>query len=282
MASGRARSPNREKAFELWRKAKGKITDKEIAEKLGVSRSFITRWRHEDAWSENVTKNFRIKRNTKKGKRFESQGGAYKQKNPLSTIKLKDGALDDKQKKFCLYFMQNHNATQAYLKAYECSYETANSCAYRMLVNVGIQAEIERMRKLQQAELLIDQNDIVLRYMHMAFADMHDFVRVDVDDKGNTGVKVAPSGITDGGIIKEIKESKQGISIKLESRTKALDWLAKYFLANPLDRHKIEYDNAMLKSREKSSGIDIMSTMSQARKRAEECRKKVSKTQLKK
>jgi len=35
----RARSPDRDKAFELWKKHKGKIKIKEIAEQLGVSKN---------------------------------------------------------------------------------------------------------------------------------------------------------------------------------------------------------------------------------------------------
>jgi len=47
-------------------------------------------------------------------------------------------------------------------------------------------------------------------------------------------------------LVCQIKQGKSGVSIKLEDRQKAMDWLAKYFLINPLDKHKIDYDKARL------------------------------------
>lgn len=48
---GRNRSPNRDKAFELFKKEKGKITSKDIAEKLNESISNINAWRVKDKWN---------------------------------------------------------------------------------------------------------------------------------------------------------------------------------------------------------------------------------------
>ncbi|MGL4656370.1 MAG: phage terminase small subunit [Sarcina sp.] len=48
---GRSRSPNRDKAFELFKASKGKISSKDIAEKLNESISNINSWRSKDKWS---------------------------------------------------------------------------------------------------------------------------------------------------------------------------------------------------------------------------------------
>lgn len=48
---GRSRSVNREKALELYKEHKGKITSKAIAEKLNESLSNINSWRIKDKWS---------------------------------------------------------------------------------------------------------------------------------------------------------------------------------------------------------------------------------------
>lgn len=48
---GRSRSINREKAFELYKEHKGKITSKAIAEKLNESLSNINAWRIKDKWN---------------------------------------------------------------------------------------------------------------------------------------------------------------------------------------------------------------------------------------
>jgi phage terminase small subunit len=64
-------------------------------------------------------------------------------------------------------------------------------------------------------------------------------------------VVIKASNQIDGGLIKEISQSKYGIKIKMEDRRKALDWLADYMLMNPMSKFKIEYDKAVLALREK-------------------------------
>ena len=55
-------------------------------------------------------------------------------------------------------------------------------------------------------------------------------------------MKFKESSEVDGTLVNEIKLGKNGTSLKLADRQKALQWLSDYFLANPMDRHKIEYD----------------------------------------
>ena len=57
----RPRSPNRDKAFELWKESGKSRTLKEIAQELGVSESQVRKWKNLDKWDEaqalpNVTK----------------------------------------------------------------------------------------------------------------------------------------------------------------------------------------------------------------------------------
>lgn len=57
----RPRSPNRDKAFELWLKSGKNRTLKEIAQELGVSESQVRKWKNLDKWDEaqalpNITK----------------------------------------------------------------------------------------------------------------------------------------------------------------------------------------------------------------------------------
>lgn len=60
----RARSPNRDKAFELWKESGKSRTLKEIAQELGVSESQVRKWKNLDKWDKaqtlpNVTKSNR-------------------------------------------------------------------------------------------------------------------------------------------------------------------------------------------------------------------------------
>ena len=57
----RPRSPNRDKAFELWKESGKNRTLKEIAQELGVSESQVRKWKNLDKWDEaqalpNITK----------------------------------------------------------------------------------------------------------------------------------------------------------------------------------------------------------------------------------
>ncbi|MED1800314.1 phage terminase small subunit [Brevibacillus porteri] len=53
----RERSPNRDKAFELWQESSGEMPLKEIAQKLGVSDSQVRKWKNQDKWDENLKGN---------------------------------------------------------------------------------------------------------------------------------------------------------------------------------------------------------------------------------
>ena len=57
----RPRSPNRDKAFELWKESGKSRTLKEIAQELGVSENQVRKWKNQDKWENrealpNVTK----------------------------------------------------------------------------------------------------------------------------------------------------------------------------------------------------------------------------------
>lgn len=53
----RARSPDREKAFEMWRDSGGKMKLKDIADALGLSDTQIRKWKNQDKWSDRLKSN---------------------------------------------------------------------------------------------------------------------------------------------------------------------------------------------------------------------------------
>ena len=85
-------------------------------------------------------------------------------------------------------------------------------------------------------------------HMRVAFADIGDFVEFAGDR-----VRLKSSDEVDTQLIKEVKEGQWGISIKLLDRCTSLEWLDRYFLMNPLDKHKIEYDNKKLELERKKA-----------------------------
>lgn len=246
----RARSPNRDKAFLIWKSSKGKKKNKDIAAELGVSEKLLSNWRREDNWEELAAGGkSRKSTNTKSGKRKNGKKESTKEKRvQLAIVRSVEAneELTEGQKLFCIYWMKNHNATQAYFKAYDCKYNTANTEGPKLLVKPRVKAEIARLKEIRNAGLFIDQEDIVERYMKIAFADITDFAVI----KENNAY-IMNSNMIDGGIISEIKQTQFGVGVKLENRMKALAWLGDYFCMNPMDQHKRKYDEAVLALREK-------------------------------
>ena len=158
--------------------------------------------------------------------------------------------LTDKQRLFCLHYVRCFNATKAYQKAYGCAYDVANAEGYKLLVNPCVKEEIMRLKQNRLNREMLDEHDIFQKYMDIAFADITDFVEfgreevqvmgafgpVEIEDQ-ETGEKVPlmkeinsvrfrESVRVDGTLITEVKQGKDGASIKLADRMRALDWIA--------------------------------------------------------
>lgn len=56
----RARSPDREKAFEMWRESDGKMLLKDIADALGLLDTQIRKWKNQDRWEDRLNSNVTI------------------------------------------------------------------------------------------------------------------------------------------------------------------------------------------------------------------------------
>lgn len=76
----RVRSPNRDKAFEIYKESDGKIANREIANILGISEKSISGWKTKDKWNEKLNGALqKEKRSTPKEKR--NKGGQPGNKN---------------------------------------------------------------------------------------------------------------------------------------------------------------------------------------------------------
>lgn len=64
---GRARDPNRDKAFEIYSENNGNIELIEIAERLGVSAGTVRGWKSKDKWEPKIKRTFK-KKNTERSK----------------------------------------------------------------------------------------------------------------------------------------------------------------------------------------------------------------------
>lgn len=207
---------------------------KDIAEKYNTTINTVKSWKKRYGWSR------------KEGAHKNEKGCTQNKKSaPAPKRQISDGTketlqnedLTPEQQIFCIYYSRSFNATQSYMKAYGCDYSTANAHGYKLLLNMVVRAEIERLKELKRQQIMIDENDIVELQMRIACSDMGNYISF-----GRTGVILQESSSTDTQLIQEVKEGKSGISIKLADRQKAIDWLTKYFLMHPESKYKAEYE----------------------------------------
>lgn len=232
----------------------------EIASQLNLPEGTVRRWKSTYKWDgERSDKN--NERSANKTNRKQKRGKVIAEDVEQVMENLE---LTDKQRLFCLHYVRCFNATKAYQKAYGCSYDTAASIGYRLLENDGVRDEIMRLKQSRLNRELLDEHDIFQKYMDIAFADITDYVefgREEIQVMGAFGpveikdpetgektplmkevntVRFRESAEVDGTLITEVKQGKDGASIKLADRMKALDWLANHMdLATEEQRARI-------------------------------------------
>lgn len=144
--------------------------------------------------------------------------------------------LTERQIAFCNYFVEGHNRKMAMIKAgFESQYANGSYSA-RLLRNVRIQRYVNWLKVRALNEHMVSAIDVLDEWIRIAFADMTDFV-----DIYSYGIKLKPSDQVDGQLIKSIKSGRDGVSIELHDKMKALDNLAKYMDNMPMDwKRKLE------------------------------------------
>ena len=131
---------------------------KDIAAKYGVSVSAVKSWK---------SRYWKNKKLQPKKPKVATKKVAKK----IAKEIVENEELNERQQLFCVYFMKYHNATKAYQLEYGAKYSTAmvKSCDLRK--EPKIQKEIQRLKELMYQEILLDPNDIVQRYIEIAFLD---------------------------------------------------------------------------------------------------------------
>lgn len=221
---------------------------KDIAEKYGVSLNTVKSWKQRYDWKKGVhTKSEKVC--TQKSKKKNSKKDATEDENSNSE-------LTEKEQEFCIFYVQSWNATQSHLKSFGSKYNTARVEGCRLLTKPNIKKEIERLKEVKQQNMITcTGEDIVALQMKIAFSDIGDVV----DFKGGF-VTVKDSIYVDTQLIKEIKQGDAGVSVKMEDRQKAINWLTKYFLLHPEDKYKAEYEKKRAQVKD-NSAAEILKNM---------------------
>ena len=237
----RTRSPNRDKAYQLWIESEKKKKLKDIASELQVSESQVRKWKNQDQWEDQKEK---VTLPNSKG------NVTIQKKHPREDIDetVENDELTARQQLFCLLYAKNCNATKSYMKAYECSYESALAAGPRLLGNVRIKEEIKRLKKERFENQLFDEHDIFQWYLDVATACITDFVtfgQKEIQAMGAFGpimdkktgepvmkvvnyVDFRESNQVDGRVIKKVKMGKDGASLELYDAMQAMQWLSEH------------------------------------------------------
>ncbi|WP_242952592.1 PBSX family phage terminase large subunit [Anaerosporobacter mobilis] len=266
-----ARSPNEqaEKAHELYRQGMMLV---EIASQLNKPVGTIRSWKNRYQWECNATQE--KKRNVAKDKKNKAVKKEVFDDGTKET--MRNDNLTHEQRLFCIYYSKIFNATQSYIKAYGCSYDSAKAHGFELLQNVAVKEEVQRLQELKRKQIVSSTDDLVDLHMRIAFADIGDYLSfkqeqqqvigqfgpVEVKDEYGDKkplmqdvnvIRLNDSRNVDTQLIQEVKQGRDGVSIKLADKQKSLDWLEKFFLMNPMDKHKIAYDNAKLELERKKA-----------------------------
>ena len=199
VALARERSPNRDKAKEIYLRSKGNIKLSDIAIQLDVSDSQIRKWKSTDKWDLELNGALPLSNSNVTNEKGTKKQQKKKKKEPIATEVIEvieNDDLTEKQRLFCLLYIKTFNATQSYRKAYNCSYDVANAEGYKLLVNPCIRDEIMQLKQLRFQMDFMDANDVVRKYQEIAFTD---------------------------------EEILDGAEVRTRDKLKALDFLTKYY-----------------------------------------------------
>ena len=177
---------------------------KDIAEKYGTTINTVKSWKKRYGWSREEGAHKSKKVCTQKGK------GAPKAVAPIddgTKETLQNNELTPEQQVFCIYYSRTFNATQSYLNAFGCSYETAMVNGCLLLRNTKVRAEIERLKEIKRQQIVAGTDDIVELQMRIAFADIGNY---------------------------------------MSFGQKAINWLTMFFEMNPSDKYRKEFDQRKL------------------------------------
>lgn len=215
---------------------------KDIAAKYGVTVSAVKSWKSR-YWKD------------KKLQPKKSKVATKKVAKKIAKKMIEDNKeLDEERQLFCIYYLKYHNATKAYLKIKpHVTYASASVLGGRLYKEPAVQEEIKKLKEDIYVDALLDPQDIIQKYIDIAFADITDYATF----KGGW-ISLKDSDTVDGTIIQEVKQGKNGVSIKFGDRMKALEFLTKHIgMATEEQKAKIELIKAQANAVKAKSDEDV-------------------------
>lgn len=193
----------------------GEVSIKVLSRVGKVPQSYVRKWIKDENWDQYLT--------------TEKEDLTQKTREFIKSAAERYG-LSEKEELFCYHFFRTKNATQAALRAGYGSHYSYNA-AYHILQKDNVRGFMKELQTHACEELFVSTIDILRMWAKIAFADMTDYVSV-----SGAGVTLRNSSSVDGQVITEVKEGRDGVTVKLADKMKALDRLSSYLKVLPGDK----------------------------------------------
>ena len=136
--------------------------------------------------------------------------------------------LSVKQEKFCNYYIECGNASEAYRRAYSCSNmkdESINRKAIELLNNGKITARVKELQEELKRKSDITKEEVLNMLKSFMYADIRNFLTI---KNGNVIFKDSEDWTDEMAMqVESVKQGKEGIEIKLNGRTWTIQRICK-------------------------------------------------------
>lgn len=248
----------RKEAYKRWsiNPVEDKLRLAKIARDIGMSSKEIQEYMIKDKWHERYNKSKNdIKKETKQRAIDAVEGSGVtdikKSAKKIDEI-LENANIPDKWQLFIMHYLKSFNAIQA---AKAIGYTSkSNSVPFNILNDERVKKAIREIKLVMATDIYVTAHDILSEYVKIAYADMTDYVEFDA-----RRVKLKNSQDVDGRLITEVKQGKDGVTIKLADKMKAMEKLEKLFDVIPdkrleLDNKKYELNKQLVEKQLKENG----------------------------
>lgn len=214
---------HKDDTFKYFKQHNGEVSVKVLSRVGKVPQKVVRKWMADEKWADQI-----------------SPPLSPKTQEAMQSLAEKHG-LSEKEESFCYHYLNSYNATNAAIKA-GYSPTTCYQDACRILAKTKVKAFVKELKDLRNAELMVDSMDVMREYMRIAFADMSDYAKF-----GPSGVRLVNSAQVDGRLVTEVKEGRDGVTLKLADKMKALEKLSKFLDVFIEDKVKRELLQEQLK-----------------------------------
>lgn len=221
---------------------------KDIAEKYNVSYEAAKKWKQRYKWEKIKQVKKIVKVVEKNVPNVPQKRGTKGDKNTKVQEPLEE--LTEQEQLFCYHYVRTHNATQAALLAgyAKGNKQSAEVLGCRLYHRPRVKQEIGRLHELLKQDIHVDIQDFLTFMQKVVGADIGDYLRFGMvervvfgedgpltDENGEVikepvnSIVLGESEMLDTSVITEVKQGKDGISIKLADKKWAWEQLTKYF-----------------------------------------------------